>query len=113
MADGYPTYLHKTDPFNFCYYSHELKPKNGSFECLDKFKSTVNVPLEDRQKDICSMEYYYFDKASREPALAQYNVAIINFLLENDWIEEIYSNGLVSILKNNKPGVDCFGNNTG
>jgi len=112
LADGYPVYLHKTGMLSFCYLNPELKPKNDSFECLKEYKELGPIPAEDTQKDLCSIEYYYFAKAAREPALAQYNLAIGNLLLKNDWIEEIYSNPLVSILKNNKPGVDCFGNNT-
>ncbi len=113
LADGYPTYLHKTGPLSFCFFNYELKPRNGSFECLKEYRESYHVPTEDTQKDICKIEYAYFDKAAREPVLAQYNMAIRDLLIKNDWIEEIYSNPLVSILKNNKPGVDCFGNYTG
>ena len=116
LADGPTVYPHKTGPLSFCYFDHELKPKNGSVECSKEYRGLGNgfesIPLQDLQKNLCGIEYYHFTKASREPVLAQYNLAIRDFLLRNSWIEEVYSNPLVSILKNNKPGVDCFGNNT-
>ncbi len=114
LADSYPNYLCKTDKFSFGYYRNHLRPKNdSSYKCEKGYKPLEKVPEEHSSKDICTIEYYYFNSASNPPALAQYNTAIRNSLLQNDWIEETYNNGLVSILKNNKIGADCFGNNTG
>lgn len=59
--------------------------------------------------NICNFSYYVFNKKSQQPALAQYNVYIMQKMLANDWIKEVYSNGLVSVLKNEKPGDDCIG----
>lgn len=112
LADGFSVYLHEKGFLSFCYFHNELKPKNETLECKEEYKLVYGIPDEFRKKDICNIEYYYFARASREPILAQYNMAIRNLLLNNNWIEEIYSNPLVSILKNNKPGVDCFGNYT-
>ncbi len=61
-----------------------------------------------RRRDICSFDYYVFDKASRVPALAQYNMIVAQKLLERGWIKEEYSNQVVSILKNDNPGDDCI-----
>lgn len=62
-----------------------------------------------RPRDICQFDYYIFDKASQYyPPLIQYNILIASKLMENDFIEGVYSNDLVVILKNNKPGDDCI-----
>ncbi len=58
--------------------------------------------------DICTVDYYVFDKVSRYPQLAQYNMVIRDVLLKTGWMEEAFSNNMVSILKNNKPGEDCL-----
>ncbi len=79
---------------------------------LKEYEKYQRVPIGDSEKNLCSIEYYYFVKFTRESVLAQYNLAIRDVLLKNDWIKEIYFNDMVSILKNNKPGVDCFVNNT-
>jgi len=61
------------------------------------------------RRDICEFDYYVFDKITRYEELTEYNLLIGKELLKNDWIEEVYSNALISILKNNKPGDDCIG----
>ncbi len=62
-----------------------------------------------RQRDICEFDYYIFDKASSYyPALAQYNALIANKLMENDFIDAVYANDLVVVLRNNNPGGDCI-----
>ncbi|MBI2576846.1 hypothetical protein HYV84_06525 [Candidatus Woesearchaeota archaeon] len=107
LADGYTVYLHPLSPFSFCYYAHELKPRNGSLECLPTYQRYIKVSKEDEVKNLCDISYYYFDKQASQPVLAQYNMAIREVLLKNGWIKEIYSNPLVSILQNEKPGDDC------
>ena len=111
LADSYPTYLCKTGRFSFGYYGNHLKPKNeNDYTCKPGYRALELTPLEHTTKDICNIEYYYFNKASNPPALAQYSMAIREVLLENEWIKEIYNNELVSILKNNKVGEDCIDN---
>jgi hypothetical protein len=59
--------------------------------------------------DICSFDYYVLDKSSGyAPALAQYNLAARKLLMDSGFFEEVYSNPLVSILKNNNPGGACI-----
>ncbi len=73
-------------------------------------KTNVNAH---QNVDICSFEYYFIEKASgRIPELAQYNVAIGSELLKHQWITQVYSNRIVSIFRNEKPGVNCVGNQT-
>jgi hypothetical protein len=60
------------------------------------------------QDDICDFDYYLINKVSRQPALARYNMFVREKLLSNSWMEEVYSNAVVSIVKNNKPGADCI-----
>jgi hypothetical protein len=67
----------------------------------DTNKRNINV-------SICDMDYYSFDKLSRQQALAQGNMFVRDKLLSNSWMEEVYSNAVVSIVKNNKPGADCI-----
>ncbi len=72
-------------------------------------KPNVNAHQE---VDICSFEYYFIEKASaRIPQLAQYNVAIGNELIQHGFVP-VFNNQLVTILKNNNPGVNCIGNQT-
>jgi len=58
--------------------------------------------------DICDFDYYVFDKASRQPVLAQYNILIAKELLKAKWIKPAYDNELVIVLQNNKLGEDCL-----
>ena len=59
--------------------------------------------------EMCDMDYYVTDKITSNNAITAYNRLIRNELLKNDWISEVYSNSIVSILKNNNPGDDCIG----
>lgn len=61
-----------------------------------------------KNRDICDFDYYVFDRVSREPVLIRYNMLIADELIENEFIEPVYSNDLVAILKNNKKGEDCI-----
>lgn len=60
------------------------------------------------QHDICQFDYLIFDKVSRAPVLAQYNLFIENELLKKDYIKNSFENQAVVILKNNKIGADCI-----
>ena len=60
------------------------------------------------KRDICNFDYYVFDKVSRQPALAQYNLLIASELIKKDFISKVFENEVSIILKNNKPGVDCI-----
>ena len=107
LVDSWEVLLCDRGFFSYGYYVDALHT-NKSFCNPDyiKYKSLVV------QENLCNMGYYYFSKAASQPILAQYNLAIRGVLLKNDWIKEVYSNELVSILKNSKPGVDCIGNIT-
>ena len=61
----------------------------------------------DPLQDICSFNYYVFDKISQYPPLIQYNQIIENMFLNLGWMETVYSSSLLDIVKNNKPGVNC------
>ncbi|MBD3310696.1 hypothetical protein GF351_05765 [Candidatus Woesearchaeota archaeon] len=61
-----------------------------------------------RYYDICDMDYLFLDKVSQQPALAQYNLLIRQELLSRDGFEEVYSNEVVSIIRNNNPGIECL-----
>jgi hypothetical protein len=49
-----------------------------------------------------------FDKTSRQPVLAQYNLIIANDLIKKDFINPVFENQLVVILKNSNLGADCI-----
>jgi len=59
-------------------------------------------------RDICEFDYFVFDKVSRQQALAQYNVLIASELLKKAFINLVFENEVVVILKNNEIGVDCI-----
>ncbi len=59
-------------------------------------------------RDICDFDYYVLDKVSRQPVLAQYNMLIANELLKKEWIQPVYNNEYVVVLKNNNPEEDCI-----
>ena len=62
-----------------------------------------------KSRDMCDMDYYVIDKITSNSAITAYNRLIRDELLKNDWITEVHSNNIVSILKNNNPGDDCIG----
>lgn len=74
------------------------------FEKIDSEEENKGNPIS---PSLCNFDYFVFDKLSVNPPLVQYNMAIRNKLMENDWFEEVYSNNYYSILKNNNPGVKC------
>jgi len=59
-------------------------------------------------RDVCEFDYYIVDKFTRQQAIAQYNIALVNLMASSGWFEQVYSNDVISIFKNNQPGDDCF-----
>ena len=57
--------------------------------------------------DICSFDYYIFDKVSGQPALTQYNLLIANEMLKKG-LGKAFENEVVVVLKNNEIGGDCI-----
>ena len=62
------------------------------------------------QRDICSFNYIIFDKYSRIPKLMEYNLKVKQEFLKNEYIKEVFGNSWYSILKNEKPGINCLQN---
>jgi hypothetical protein len=62
----------------------------------------------EKPTDICTMDYYVFDKASAIPQLAQYNIYIAQRMLNHTQIQLVHQNDLSVVLKNTKPGADCI-----
>ncbi|MBI4143324.1 hypothetical protein HY487_00405, partial [Candidatus Woesearchaeota archaeon] len=60
------------------------------------------------KKDICNYDYYVFDKVSRQPVLAQYNMLIASELQKNGSATVVFENQVAIIMKNNKKGEDCI-----
>ncbi len=58
-------------------------------------------------KDICTFDYFVFDKVSRQQVLAQYNLLIANEMLKKG-AQKVFENQVSVILKNNNPGADCI-----
>jgi len=90
-------YAYRKSLFSYGYYKEEY----GS----DYFYNS--------ERDICSFDYYVFDAAARQNALAQYNLLILQELLKNGWFEIVHkvNDGqwdLIIIAKNNKPGEKCM-----
>ena len=60
------------------------------------------------KRDICIYDYYVFDKVSRQPVLAQYNMLIASELQKNGSATAVFENQVALIMKNNNPGADCI-----
>ena len=60
------------------------------------------------KRDICNYDYYVFDKISRQPVLAQYNLLIASELQKNGSASLVFENQVAIIMKNNNPGADCI-----
>ena len=97
------------------YYSSSLEGEgSGAYPYKKSFIEFGHHGLEDAPEnfrglmDLCSLNYYVFDKISRQPALAEYNLAIREFMISNN-ATEVYQNQIVSVLQNNKVGGDCLG----
>jgi len=59
-------------------------------------------------QDICTFDYIIFDKVSRQQAFAQYNLLIASELIKKDYINGVFENDIVVILKNDDIGADCI-----
>lgn len=59
------------------------------------------------KKDICNFNYFVFDKVSRQPVLAQYNL-LIAAELQSKGATKVFENSVSIIMKNNKVGEDCI-----
>ncbi|MBI2655694.1 hypothetical protein HYX06_04715 [Candidatus Woesearchaeota archaeon] len=60
------------------------------------------------KRDICAYDYYVFDKVSRQPVLAQYNLLIASELQKNGSAAVVFENQVAIIMKNSNPGADCI-----
>lgn len=79
-----------------------------SFFKFEDYAGTVPVEFHFGPKDICGFGYYVFDKVSRQEALAQYNLLIAQELLKKEYINPVFENQVVAILRNNNVGGDCI-----
>ena len=96
-------------------YKYEPPADHGSG--MPYFKSFLNIDLHARENpkslffqseaDLCIFDYHIFDKATRQPALAQYNLLIANEMLKKG-AQKVFENEVVVILKNDKVGGDCI-----
>ena len=84
-------------------YAYRKSLFSYGYHLVEDLNNTVT-----KDRDICSFDYYVFDTSGRIQALAQYNLLIKDILVKNDWIEEVFSNELTTIIKNNKPGQECI-----
>ena len=92
------------------HYISELPgDSGGSIKVRTGFLS-FERPIMDRNdsQDICNFDYLIFDKISRQEVLAQYNLLIASELLNKDYINPVFENEVVIILKNDNIGADCI-----
>lgn len=97
------------------FYGSELPGDGGggapirkSFFSFDFGIDKLSLEERNGKQDICQFNYLVFDKASRQDAFAQYNMLIANELVTKDYIEPVFENEIVVILKNNNLGADCI-----
>jgi len=57
--------------------------------------------------DVCEFDYVVFDRASRQPVLAQYNLLIANEMLQRG-ADLVFENSILVIVKNNNIGAECI-----
>ncbi len=88
--------------FNYGYYYTYLPTDNT---CYPEFKEPT--PPE-RNIKLCSMEYYYVTTAGGNEAIDAYNQALVQKLLKNQWMKQIYSNPTTKVIRNENPGADCL-----
>ena len=58
------------------------------------------------KKDICGFDYYVFDKVSRQPVFAQYNLLVASELQSKGSVK-VFENPVLIVMKNSK-GADCI-----
>jgi hypothetical protein len=92
MEGGGSGLPYRKSPFNFGYHVTDIGNDT-------KYKGKM---------DICNFDYYIIDKVSRQPVFVNVNLFIRKLFLENNKMEEVYSNPVVSIIKNPNPGINCF-----
>lgn len=63
-----------------------------------------------KERDLCSFDYYVFDKFGRYPVLVQLNQLVANTMLQHNFTLA-FQNDLSVILKNPQPGGKCIGAN--
>jgi len=68
-----------------------------------------NNIVEVTNRSFCDFPYVVLDRISRTPQLAQYNLQVREIMLKHKQINEVFTNGVVSILHNKRPGEDCLG----
>ena len=88
-----------------------MLPYRKGFFSFGYFAKDYNSDYFFGPRDLCSFNYYIFDKyvsSNKELVSNQYNLEIREKML-NLGMQEVHSNQFVSILKNPKPGEDCIG----
>jgi hypothetical protein len=75
----------------------------GLYKIEDNYSSWYKI-----SRDICTFDYYVFDKFSREQVLAQYNLIIMQEMMKSGFMEIVYENEISYIVRNKKPGDDCI-----
>ncbi|MBI3027441.1 hypothetical protein HYY70_04975 [Candidatus Woesearchaeota archaeon] len=96
-------------------YTTEMPGDSGGLIAVRKGLLSFEYPADSipqenfyGPQDICSFEYVVFDKASRQPVLAQFNLLIASELLKNARVKNVFENEVVVVLKNSKAGDDCI-----
>ncbi|MCH8004061.1 MAG: hypothetical protein IH934_05525 [Nanoarchaeota archaeon] len=74
---------------------------------LHMLEKEYSLRFGDYNYDVCTYDYHIFDKVSRQPVLAQYNILIANEMIKKD-AQIVFDNEAVVILKNNRLGADCI-----
>jgi len=88
-------YAYRKSFFEYGYHAEEEESKDPTY-------------YYSKMRDICTFDYYIFDKVSQQPVFAQYNMLIASELIKKEWIQPVYGNDYVIVLKNNNPGEDCI-----
>ena len=95
-------------------YDTELPGDSGGGAPYRKSFFSFGFKLDERpsdslsgKKDICSFDYYVFDKISAQPVFAEYNLLIAGEL-QNKGATKVFENPVSIIMKNNNHG-DCIG----
>ena len=70
-------------------------------------REDINGFMWQREYDVCDFDYVVFDKASRQQALAQYNLLIAQDMAGKG-ASLAFQNDVVLVLKNNAKGGDCI-----
>ncbi len=60
------------------------------------------------EKDICTFDYFVFDRTSRQQVLAEYNLLIASEIQRSNASIQVFANDVVIIMKNTKKGGECI-----